>query len=160
MNRTTRLAWFWITAFALAALMAGCSKAKDAAATQAAAKPTDRGYVEAVLHSRDMAKETVQSADLSSILTAVRMYAAADGRFPPSLKALADGHYLPQAMICIPDGNDRPLAYIAGLDESSPPGRILVYVTRADSDGRQKVLRLNGQIESLTPAELAAELKK
>lgn len=163
MKPQATFAWLSAAALTLAALLAvvGCnSKPKETPATQAAGEQKDRGYVEAVLHSREMTKEVVQSVDLSSILTAIRIYATAEGKFPPSLDVLVDRNYLPAAMVRTPDGNARPLAYIPGLSESSPPTSIVLYVTRPDSDGRQKLIRLDGQIQALPPDQLQAELKK
>src|SRR5690554_5829856 len=78
--------------------VAGCRKQNPPPASsqdgEQASKKTDRverGYVEAVLYSRDIAADTASKQNLTSLAKAAIMYAHSnDGKFPPSLQTMVE----------------------------------------------------------------------
>ena len=95
--------------------------------------------------------------NLRTISQNLQMYAVANGRFPPSSKALAEWQGNSQLLRCpAPDGQQ--YTYVPGQGPDMHGSNVLLYEAQPAHDGRCSVLRLNGRIELLTPEELQRAL--
>ena len=82
----------------------------------------------------------------------IQIYAMSNDSFPPSLEALIEFSGSTQLFQC-PDPKGGKYVYIPGQNSSMPPANILVYETNPVHDGRCGVLRLDLQIELLSPEQ-------
>ena len=93
--------------------------------------------------------------NMRTIWQNLRMYAIEKEGFPPSLKTLADWGADPQSLRCpAPDGQE--YFYIPGQNENMPGQNVLVYELKPVHEGRCNLLRLDGQMELLTPEQVQA----
>jgi len=116
-------------------------------------------YGEALVDTKRKALALQCQLNLRSIWQNLRMYAADNESFPPSLEALVQWGADPQLLRCpAPDGQE--YVYIPGQDEDSSGKNVLVYEANAAHDGRCNLLRLDGQIELLTADQVQAEAAK
>lgn len=97
--------------------------------------------------------------NLHTIRQNLRIYAIEKESFPPSLKTLVDWGADSQLLRCsAPDGGE--YVYIPGQNENMPGQNVLVYELKAAHDGRCNLLRVNGQMELLTPEQVQAAVTK
>jgi len=97
--------------------------------------------------------------NLNTIWQNLRIYAIEKEGFPPSLKTLVDWGADPQLLRCpAPDGGQ--YLYIPGQNGNMPGQNVLVYELKAAHDGRCNLLRVNGQVDLLTPEQVQAEVNK
>ncbi len=97
--------------------------------------------------------------NLRTIWQNLRMYAIEKESFPPSLKTLVDWGADPQLLRCpAPDGGE--YVYIPGQNGNMPGQNVLVYELKAAHDGRCNLLRVDGQIDLLTPDQVQAAVTK
>ena len=116
-------------------------------------------YGEALVDTRRRAIALQCQLNLRSIWQNLRMYAADNESFPPSLEALVQWGADPQLLRCpAPDG--QKYVYIPGQNEDSSGGNVLVYEPNAAHDGRCNLLRLDGQIELRTADQVQAAAAK
>ena len=116
-------------------------------------------YGEALVDTKRRALALQCQLNLRSIWQNLRMYAADNESFPPSLEALVQWGADPQLLRCpAPDGQE--YVYIPGQNEDSSGKNVLVYEPNAAHDGRCNLLRLDGQIELLTPDQVQAAAAK
>jgi len=83
----------------------------------------------------------------------IQFYAISNESFPPSLEALIEFSGNTQMFQC-PDPEGGKYIYIPGQNNSMPPTNILLYEPKPVHDGRCGVLRLNRQIELLSPEQV------
>jgi len=138
---------------AVAAGMTGCSsKDEDGDGEESP------GYLKSMVIAKELAEERVCQVNLRDIGSALRMYAVTEEQFPPGLVRRDgwEGLSLPAEKLRCPSGSGRQYVYIPDQDPTMPGDNVLLYETEAVHRGRCHVLRLSGEIEKLTPAELDA----
>ena len=114
---------------------------------------TGQQYTQAMVQTQHKATSIKCQTNLRTIGQNMQIYAINNETYPPSLEALEQWSGSTELFRCpAPDG--QKYVYIPGQNGSMSPQNILVYEREAVHDGRCNVLRLNGQIESLTPEEL------
>ena len=97
--------------------------------------------------------------NMRTIWQNLRMYAIEKEGFPPSLKTLVDWGADSQLLRCTsPDGGE--YVYIPGQNQNSPSQNVLVYELKAVHEGRCNLLRVNGQVDLLTPDQVQAAVTK
>ena len=97
--------------------------------------------------------------NLNTIWQNLRMYSIEKVGFPPSLKTLADWGDGSKLLRCsAPDGGQ--YLYIPGQNGNMPGQNVLVYELKAAHEGRCNLLRVNGQVDLLTPEQVQAEVTK
>jgi hypothetical protein len=97
--------------------------------------------------------------NLSTIRQNLRIYSIEKESFPPSLKTLVDWGADSQLLRCTAqDGGE--YVYIPGQNENTPGQNVLVYELKAVHGGRCNLLRVNGQMELLTPEQVQAAVTK
>ena len=118
-------------------------------------------YPGQVIGSTRTGQRGASSQQLRQIHTALTLYAQMhDGRFPADLAALAEEGYLSTDALKSPAVVGRPAQsyqYIPGLWTSSPANRIGVYEPPVENTPAM-VLRVGGQVESLSPQALTEAL--
>jgi hypothetical protein len=116
-------------------------------------------YTGAMVNTKRRAVALQCQMNLNTIWQNLRMYAIEKQSFPPSLKTLADWGADSQLLRCpAPDGGQ--YVYIPGQNENMPGQNVLVYEQKAAHDGCCNLLRVNGQIDLLTPEQVKAEVNK
>jgi len=116
-------------------------------------------YTGAMVNTKRKAVALQCQMNLNNIWQNLRMYAIEKESFPPSLKALVDWGADSQLLHCpAPDGGQ--YVYIPGQNGNMPGQNVLVYELKAAHDGRCNLLRVNGQMELLTPEQVQAEVSK
>lgn len=116
-------------------------------------------YTGAMVNTKRKAVALQCQMNLSNIRQNLRMYAIEKQSFPPSLKTLVDWGADSQLLRCsAPDGGE--YVYIPGQNENMPGQNVLVYEIKAAHQGRCHLLRVNGQIDLLTPEQVQAEVNK
>lgn len=109
-------------------------------------------YTNVLIDTRHKAMVIQCQTNLQAIWQDLQTYAVSNERFPPSLEALVEWGANPQLLQCqAPDG--QRYVYIPGQHGDMPGRNVLVYEPKAVHDGRCSILRLNGQIELLTPEQ-------
>ncbi len=117
---------------------------------------TGEEYGKALGGAEAKSGEVACALQLDSIYKSIRIATTAnDGRLPDRLEEL----YPPGELHC-PVRGGPAYKYVPGQTQSMPPDNVLVYEAEPFHKGKCSVLRLNGVIELLTPAELAAALAK
>ena len=97
--------------------------------------------------------------NMRAIWQNMRMYSIEKESFPPSLKTLVDWGADSQLLRCTdPDGGQ--YLYIPGQNENMPGQNVLIYELKAVHEGRCNLLRVNGQIDLLTPEQVQAAVTK
>jgi hypothetical protein len=110
-------------------------------------------YSEALVDAKYSAITVTCQMNLRTIWQNLQMYAASNGRFPPSSEALEEWSGSSQLFQC-PASDGQKYVYIPGQSGDMPPENVLVFELKAAHDGKCNALRLSGQIELLTPEEL------
>ena len=140
---------------ALAMVAPGCGDADETDAKDKKNKPT--GYIGALLRSKDRAQAVASQVQMKSLYMALTDYATRhDGALPAALKVLADEGMVSAKSLQRPGGGD--YGYVAGQGQHMPNLNVLLYDPLPGPDGRLHVLRLDGRVETLTQADLAAAL--
>jgi hypothetical protein len=116
-------------------------------------------YGQALVSTRRQALAIECQINLRSLWQNLRAYAMENEGFPPSLKAFEKWGANSRILHCpAPDG--QRYAYIPGQNEDAPGNSVLVYESKAAHEGRCNMLRVDGQIELLTPGEVQAAVSK
>jgi hypothetical protein len=116
-------------------------------------------YTGAMVNTKRKALALQCQMNLNTIWQNLRMYAIEKDGFPPSLKTLVDWGADSKLLRCpVPDGGQ--YLYIPGQNENMPGQNVLVYELKAVHEGRCNLLRVNGQIDLLTPDQVQAEVTK
>jgi hypothetical protein len=110
-------------------------------------------YTEGMIKTQNKALTVTCQMNLRSIAQNIQIYAMSNESFPPSLEALIEFSGSTQLFQC-PDPEGGKYVYIPGQNNNMPPANILVYEPKPVHDGRCNVLRLNGQIELLSPEQV------
>ena len=116
-------------------------------------------YGGAMVNTKRKAVALQCQMNLNTIRQNLRMYAIEKESFPPSLKTLVDWGADSQLLRCTaPDGGE--YVYIPGQNGNMPGQNVLVYEPKAAHEGRCNLLRVNGQVDLLTPDQVQAEVNK
>jgi len=116
-------------------------------------------YTGAMVNTKRKAVALQCQMNLRTIWQNLRMYAIEKEGYPPSLKTLVDWGADSQLLRCpAPDGGQ--YVYIPGQNENTPGQNVLVYELKAAHEGRCNLLRVNGQIDLLTPEQVQAAVTK
>ncbi|MHC4111510.1 MAG: hypothetical protein ACYSUY_10560 [Planctomycetota bacterium] len=116
-------------------------------------------YSGAMVNTKRKAVALQCQVNLSTIRQNLRIYAIEKEGFPPSLKTLVDWGADSKLLRCTaPDGGQ--YIYIPGQNENTPGQNVLVYELKAAHEGRCNLLRVNGQIDLLTPDQVQAAVTK
>jgi len=116
-------------------------------------------YTGAMVNTKRKAVALQCQMNLHTIWQNLRIYAIEKESFPPSLKTLVDWGADSQLLRCTaPDGGE--YVYIPGQNGNMPGQNVLVYELKAAHDGRCNLLRVNGQVDLLTPEQVQAEVTK
>ena len=120
-------------------------------------------YLDAVFGAKHMAEGTVSMNNLRLVRDGLEKYHAAFGEYPYELKDLVEEGMVPQAALRAPDRDKQAYAYVPNQDKDMlPEGKdnVIVYEETPIHADRCNVLRLDGRIEKLTPAELEKTLEQ
>jgi len=110
-------------------------------------------YGEALVDTKYSAITVKCQTNLRAIWQNLQMYVVSNERFPASQAALEEWSGNSQLFKC-PAPDEQKYIYIPGQNGDMPPENILVFEPQPAHNGKCNVLRLNGQIELLTPEEL------
>ena len=110
-------------------------------------------YTEAMVQAKHDATSVKCQMNLRTISQNLQLYAVSNGTYPASLQELIDFSGSTQLFKC-PSEDGEQYKYIPGQGRSASDQNILLYESKAIHDGRASVLRLNGQLDLLTPEEL------
>lgn len=116
-------------------------------------------YGEAMVDTKRKAVALQCQLNLRSIWQNLRAYEAENESFPPSLEALVQWGANSELLQC-PAVDKQTYAYIPGQHGNMDGGNVLVYESKANHDGRCNLIRMDGQIELLTPEQVQAEVSK
>jgi phage FluMu protein Com len=147
--------WVLIAVGALA--VAGLIWALAFVVKQFAAGPLE--YQRQVAQTPKTVQGVMTKMNLASIGKAIRVYSAVNGSYPAILEQLVSGGLVPEAMLQARTPG-KTLAYVAGQSDLSPGDNILVYEEQPGPDGLCDVLRISGQVQSLSPDQLRAALEQ
>ncbi len=115
-------------------------------------------YSGAMVNTKRKAVALQCQMNLTTIRQNLRIYAIEKESFPPSLKTLVGGADSKLLRCSAPDGGQ--YLYIPGQNENMPGQNVLVYELKAAHEGRCNLLRVNGQVDLLTPEQVQAEVNK
>ncbi len=110
-------------------------------------------YTDSMIKTQNKAINVKCQMNLRTIAQNIQIYAMSNNSFPPSLEALIEFCGSTQLFQC-PDPEGGKYVYIPGQNNNMPPANILLYETKPVHDGRCNVLRLNRQIELLSPEQV------
>jgi hypothetical protein len=110
-------------------------------------------YTEGMVKTQNKAITVKCQMNLRAIGQNIQIYAISNDSIPPSLEALIEFSGSTQLFQC-PDPEGGKYVYIPGQNSSMPPANILVYEPNPVHNGHCNVLRLNSQIELLSPEEV------
>lgn len=110
-------------------------------------------YTDGMIKTQNKAVTVKCQLNLRTIAQNIQIYAMSNNSFPPSLEALIEFSGSTQLFQC-PDPEGGKYVYIPGQNNNMPPTNILLHETKPVHDGRCCVLRVNGQIELLSPEQL------
>lgn len=116
-------------------------------------------YSGAMVNTKRKAVALQCQMNLNTIRQNLRIYAIEKKGFPPSLKTLVDWEADSKLLRCSATDGGQYL-YIPGQNENMPGQNVLVYELKAAHEGRCNLLRVNGQVELLTPDQVQAEVTK
>jgi len=116
-------------------------------------------YTEAMVNTQNKATNVSCQMNLRSIGQNIQMYAISNDSFPPSMEALISWSGSTQLFQC-PDPEGGKYIYIPGQNNNMPPTNILVYEPNPVHNGHCNVLRLNLQIDSLSPEQLKQAIEQ
>lgn len=120
---------------------------------------TSEQYTQAMINTQNKAETVNCQMNMSSIWKNLQMYAIENERFPQSSEEFIQWCGNPRLFQC-PAHDGEKFIYIPGQSSDMPPQNILVYEPKAVHNGLCNVLRINGQIESLTPEELKSAINQ
>ncbi len=116
-------------------------------------------YTGAMVNTKRKAVALQCQMNLNTIWQNLRIYAIEKEGFPPSLKTLVDWGADSQLLRCsAPDGGQ--YLYIPGQNENMPGQNVLLYELKPAHEGRCNLLRVNGQVDLLTPEQVQAAVNK
>jgi len=116
-------------------------------------------YSGALVDTRRKAMALQCQTNLRAIWQNLRLYAIENETFPPSLEALVEWGANPQLLNCpAPDGQE--YIYIPGQNDDMPGQNVLVYELIPAHNGCCNLLRVDGQIELLTPEQVQDAVTK
>jgi hypothetical protein len=118
---------------------------------------TSEQYTEAMVNTQNKAVTLKCQTNMRTIWQNLQLYAISNEKFPKTQEELEQWSGNSRLFQC-PDPDGEKYIYIPGQRSDMPPQNILLYEPKAVHDGLCNVLRLNGQIESLTPEELKAAI--
>jgi len=110
-------------------------------------------YTGALIEAKQSAITIQCQTNLRTIWQNLQVYALEQGEFPSSSQALLELCESSQLLAC-PGPDGAKYVYIPGQTSDMSPQNILIFEPNAVHDGRCNVLRLNGQIELLSPEQL------
>ena len=110
-------------------------------------------YTEGMIKTKYTAITVKCQMNMRAIGQNIQIYAISNDSFPPSLEALIEFSGSTQLFQC-PDPEGGKYVYIPGQNNSMPPTNILLYEPKPVHDGLCNVLRLNRQIELLSPEQV------
>jgi len=113
-------------------------------------------YVQTVTDSREPARRVSILSNLRNIYKAIQTFAITEDRFPASEAELVSKTMINEEFMVSAGDPEKRLKYIPGQSSRSNPSNILVYDPYPDRDGLHVVLRVNGQIDTLTSEQLQA----
>ncbi|MHC4545384.1 MAG: hypothetical protein ACYTDW_07320 [Planctomycetota bacterium] len=116
-------------------------------------------YSGAMVNTKRKAVALQCQMNLSTIRQNLRIYAIEKESFPPSLKTLVDWGTDSKLLRCTASDGGQYI-YIPGQNENTPGQNVLVYELKAAHEGRCNLLRVNGQIDLLTPDQVQAAVTK
>ena len=145
----------WVSVAVMAAAAAGLLLAPSCGNDEEETKTP--GYLEVLADAKIKADAVACQVRLRALGQALASYALSnEGRFPPSLAALAESGMAPGMPFRCPVPSGQPYAYVPGQNQGMPRDNIIVYEEKAVHAGRCNVARLDGSVASLTKAELDA----
>ena len=112
-------------------------------------------YTEVMVDTRRKAIAIQCQTNLRTLWQNLRMYSIEKESFPPSLETLAEWGADPRQFRC-PASEEQQYIYIPGQSENMPGQNVLVYELKPVHDGRCNLLRVDGQMELLTPEQVQA----
>ncbi len=118
---------------------------------------TSEQYAKAMINTKTRAETVSCQMNMRTIWQNLQIYAISNESFPDSIETFVQWSGNPRLFQC-PDPDGEKYIYIPGQSSDMSVQNILVYEPKAVHDNRCNVLRLNGQIESLTPEELKAAI--
>lgn len=130
--------------------LGGCDDKKPQRSNE---KKKPEGYFETVIHSKTVTETRMCQVRLRSLGQELRLYAAAEGKFPPSLADLKNPNLIKSPMRPNPE-----YLYIAGQSPNMPPRNILVYLEQTNHENKCHVLYIDGTTASLSPEALKKAL--
>jgi hypothetical protein len=116
-------------------------------------------YTEAMVNTKLKAVDVKCQMNMRAIWQCLQVSVLDNNEFPDSQAALERECGNTQLFQC-PDPNGQKYIYIPGQRPDMPRQNILLYEKNAVHNGRSHVLRLNGQIEALSPEELQIALQQ
>ena len=112
-------------------------------------------YTGAMIDTKHKATALQCQMNMRTIWQNLRMYSIEKESFPPSLEALAEWGADPRQFRC-PASEEQQYVYIPGQNENMPGQNVLVYELKPVHEGRCNLLRVDGQMELLTPEQVQA----
>jgi hypothetical protein len=116
-------------------------------------------YTDGMIKTQNKAVNVSCQMNMRTIGQNLQMYALSNESFPPSLEALISWSGNTQLFQC-PDPEGGKYVYIPGQNNNMPPTNILIYEPNPVHNVCCNVLRLNLQIESLSPEQLQQAIKQ
>lgn len=139
----------WVLCVGLAAAIAGggCKDEKES-----------RGYLGALADALTQAEVTAAKINMRTLAGALGVYESDNGAFPISLDDLVKAQGLSDKVIRSIGKTPRPFSYIPGQTMKSRRENVLVYDENPIYDRQCLVLRVGGEVELLSPADLREAL--
>ena len=120
-----------------------------------------KSYTEHLIDSREVARKTVERANLAGIHRAMKQFAMMnEDKFPASKDQLASECGVPRDIFADESPTGTGIEYIPSQNDRMPKSNILLYEPEPRRDGTSQVLRLGGQVEMLTPEQLKTALEQ
>jgi len=116
-------------------------------------------YTGAMIQARNKAMIISCQSNMKAIWQNLQIYVVSNGNFPRSQQEFEQWSGNPRLFHC-PDPNGPEYVYIPGQNPDMSGDNVLLYEPEPVHDGRCNALRLDGQIELLTPEELQAALAR
>jgi hypothetical protein len=110
-------------------------------------------YTDGMIKTQNKAIAVKCQLNMRTISQNIQLYAMSNDSFPPNLDALIEFSGSTQLFQC-PDPEGGKYVYIPGQNNSMSPANILLYEIKPVHNGCCNVLRLNGQIELLSPEQI------
>jgi hypothetical protein len=114
-------------------------------------------YTNTMIDAKHSAEAVQCQMNMRAIYQNIQMYALSNEGFPSSQQELVKWGGNTRLFKCSVDGGGE-YVYVPGQNRNMPATNILLYESEPVHNGRCCVLRLNGQIELLTPEELQQAL--